>query len=97
MEISRIEKRILGLIKIIKRVRIKISKRKCIDPIECGLKCVKACPYKLLAYIQTKTPEPGQAPERFKIVSAFMILCNACGKCIESCPENAIKLVIPNL
>ncbi|MHA1695656.1 MAG: 4Fe-4S binding protein [Candidatus Helarchaeota archaeon] len=56
------------------------------------MKCVKACPFKLLAYIQTKTPPPGAPPERYKIVFAFNILCYNCGKCQEACPVNAISI-----
>ncbi|MHA1231423.1 MAG: 4Fe-4S binding protein [Candidatus Helarchaeota archaeon] len=45
--------------------------------------------------MQTKTPPHGQPPEKFKIVSAFMILCNNCRRCIEVCPANAITIKLP--
>ncbi|MHA1799210.1 MAG: 4Fe-4S binding protein [Candidatus Helarchaeota archaeon] len=80
---------------MINKVKIKISKNNCDDPLECGLRCVKACPYKLLAYYQKRTPQEGQAPIGFKIVSAFKILCNACLKCQEACPRNAITIILP--
>ena len=78
------------------RVKIKISKKNCDNPLECGLKCVKACPYKLLAYYQKSTPPEGQAPVGFRIISAFKILCNSCQKCVNICPRNAIKIKLPN-
>ena len=77
------------------RYKIKISKKNCDDPLECGLLCVKTCPYKLLAYHQKRTPPEGQAPTGFKIVSAFTILCNSCLKCVEICPRNAITIKDP--
>ncbi|MHA1264867.1 MAG: 4Fe-4S binding protein [Candidatus Helarchaeota archaeon] len=77
------------------RYKIKIKKKLCIDPIECGVPCVKACPYKLLAYIQKYTPAPGKTPEHFKIIVAFPILCNNCGRCIDACQHNAITITSP--
>ncbi|MHA1298607.1 MAG: 4Fe-4S dicluster domain-containing protein [Candidatus Helarchaeota archaeon] len=74
------------------RYRIKISKKLCGDPIACGLKCIKACPFRLLAYTQTKTPKKGESPLKFKVISAFTVLCNDCHKCIDACPKDAIKI-----
>ena len=79
------------------RYKIKIKKRLCIDPIECGFPCVKACPYKLLAYTQKRTPSPGEEPEEFKIIVAFPILCNNCGRCIQVCSHDAIKITAPKM
>ncbi|MFX1453532.1 MAG: 4Fe-4S binding protein [Promethearchaeota archaeon] len=74
------------------RYKIKIDKKLCGDPIECGLKCVKSCPYNILAYCQRKKPKSGEAPQKFKIISAFHILCNNCKRCINACPKNAIQI-----
>lgn len=74
------------------RYRIIIDKKLCEDPISCEIKCVKACPFKLLAYYQRKTPKHGEAPKGFRIISAFNILCNNCERCINVCPNNAIKI-----
>ncbi len=74
------------------RYKVKIDKKLCGDPIECGLKCVKSCPFKILAYCQRKKPKFGEAPEKFKVISAFNVLCNDCKKCINICPNNAIKI-----
>ncbi|MHA1380927.1 MAG: 4Fe-4S dicluster domain-containing protein [Candidatus Helarchaeota archaeon] len=74
------------------RYQIKVDKKLCGDPIACGLRCVRACPYNLLAYTQRKTPKKGEEPKRFKIVSAFTIMCNKCNRCINACPVNAITI-----
>ncbi len=78
------------------RVKIKIKKKLCEDPIACGFPCVKACPYNLLAYTQRKTPAVGEEPKEFKIIVAFPILCNNCGRCVEACTHGAIKITAPS-
>ncbi len=79
------------------RYKIKIKKKLCIDPIECGIPCVKSCPYRLLAYTQKHTPASGVEPEAFKIIVAFPILCNDCERCINACSHNAIKIIAPKM
>ncbi|NVM04913.1 MAG: hypothetical protein HWN67_21510 [Candidatus Helarchaeota archaeon] len=74
------------------RYKIKIDKKLCGDPIECGNLCVKSCPFNILAYSQRRTPKSGEAPEKFKIISAFKVLCNNCKRCINVCSKNAIKI-----
>jgi ferredoxin len=77
------------------RIKIKIKHKQCRGPIECGIQCVKACPYHLLAYTQNRTPNLGEEPTEFKIIVAFPILCNNCGRCVAACPDNAIKVTSP--
>ncbi len=79
------------------RYKIKIKKKACIDPLECGFPCVKACPYNLLAYTQKRTPAPSEEPEEFKIIVAFPILCNNCGRCIQACSHDAIMITAPKM
>jgi formate hydrogenlyase subunit 6/NADH:ubiquinone oxidoreductase subunit I len=64
---------------------------KCTHPEECLL-CVKACPRKCIGYMQAETPPPGQAPTVWKLVSAFMVTCDLCTLCVESCPKGAIRI-----
>ncbi len=77
------------------RNKIKIKQKVCRGPVECGIRCVKICPYNLLAYTQKRTPNPGEEPKEFKIIVAFPILCNNCGKCVEVCPDKAIEVSAP--
>jgi len=77
------------------RMKFKIKQKLCRGPVECGIQCVKACPYNLLAYTQKRTPNLGEEPTEFKIIVAFPILCNNCGKCVEVCPDKAIEINPP--
>jgi ferredoxin len=76
------------------RVTINIDTEKCGDPLGC-LKCVVACPYAVIGYMYTKAPEPGHNPEGYKIISSYLVLCNACMKCSDACPEGAIEIKLP--
>jgi len=69
---------------------------KCGNPLTC-LKCMLACPYRLIGLIQTEHPPPGssEGPKNFELISAFRILCTACRFCEEVCPKGAVKVVLP--
>jgi len=75
---------------------INYNKEKCGDPAAC-LKCIKACPYCVLAYRPVETPEPGKPPRDWTIVSTFRVMCTypSCKSCIEVCPKDAITISIP--
>ncbi len=76
------------------RVIVNIDNEKCGDPLEC-LKCVVACPYAVIGYMYTSAPEPGQHPERYKIISSYRVLCNACMRCSDACSKDAIEIRLP--
>lgn len=76
------------------RPSIIFDTEKCPAPEQC-LICVKACPRKCIGYMQAKTPPPGEAPQQWKLVSAFMLTCDMCNLCVESCPKDAIRIVAP--
>lgn len=89
MEID-VEKIDRDLGKII-RAEIEIDHEKCKDPIDCGLKCLRACPLALFACMPLDaTPE--HPPTTFKVVPMFRFLCNYCMLCVEVCPEKAISI-----
>ena len=64
--------------------------------------CVPACPYDVLEMRPITTEEQKQLSFKGKIKTfvhgknkAFAVkadLCQGCGKCVEVCPEHAIKL-----
>lgn len=77
------------------RYKIKIKQKLCRGPLVCEIRCVKSCPYNLLAYTQKQIPTSGEEPKEFKIIAAFPILCNNCRRCVEICPDKAIEVSAP--
>ena len=83
------------------RYQISVDEEACGNAIDC-LKCVKICldhGPNVLGYMNKEAPEepyPKKLEEiDHKIISAFMINCDGCKKCIESCPHQALSLIIP--
>jgi ferredoxin len=75
---------------------IEYDKEKCGDPSNC-LKCIKICPYKVLAYRPLEIPEPGKPPKDWIVVSTCRVMCvyPSCKLCIEACPNEALNVSIP--
>ena len=78
------------------RPEIAYDKEKCGDPTVC-LKCIRACPYAVLAYRPQELPEPPNPPEEWVVVSTCRIMCPypSCKMCIEACPNDALNISIP--
>ncbi|MEX2704656.1 MAG: hypothetical protein Q6352_005265 [Candidatus Freyrarchaeum guaymaensis] len=79
------------------RPEIIYNKEKCGDPSAC-LKCIRACPYNVLAYRPSEIPEPGEPPENWIIVPTCRVMClyPTCKSCIEACPKDAITISVPS-
>ena len=78
------------------RPEIVIDQSKCENPIGC-LKCMFACPNRLIGLLQTEPPPKGsrEGPKTFTLITAFKILCSFCKLCENVCPKNAIKVKPP--
>ena len=59
------------------------------DAVGCGFLCLRACPLGVLMAVPEG--EPGGPPASYSVEPAFERSCNACGACIEVCPEKAIR------
>jgi NAD-dependent dihydropyrimidine dehydrogenase PreA subunit len=84
---------------------IEVDTDLCGNAILC-LKCVKACldsGPNCIGFMNSDTPTVGPgAPEKLEdihhqIISANMINCNGCEKCVEICPRKALKLIMPEM
>lgn len=64
------------------------------DAPACGYRCLQACPLGVLLAIPRGSRQGGipTRPRKYVIAPRFSRLCNACGLCIDVCPEGAISL-----
>ena len=64
-----------------------------IDPRECGL-CLKTCEPAvfLLHQSEGEKQENPLDPDKWCITPLWLSLCTRCMKCVEICPEDAIKV-----
>jgi formate hydrogenlyase subunit 6/NADH:ubiquinone oxidoreductase subunit I len=64
------------------------------DASACGYRCLQACPLGVFLAVPLGSRNRGlpKKPHRYVIAPRFSRYCNACGLCIEVCPERAISL-----
>ncbi|WP_258361136.1 4Fe-4S dicluster domain-containing protein [Moorella sulfitireducens] len=82
------------------RHRVYFDHAACGNAIEC-LKCVHVCRdhgANCIGFVNEKTPPVGEnAPKRLEdikhiVFGVRMYRCDGCGKCVEVCPRNAVRL-----
>ncbi len=77
---------------------IEIDHTKCTVPFDCK-KCLRICPQaifqvnpiKVERFKETDTKEPGT----YRLGVFYLDRCSACGDCVQVCPVNALKVVLP--
>jgi formate hydrogenlyase subunit 6/NADH:ubiquinone oxidoreductase subunit I len=64
------------------------------DASACGYRCLHACPLGVFLAVPLSSHNRGlpKKPDRYVITPRFSRYCNACGLCVEVCPERAISL-----
>jgi len=65
-----------------------------IDPRECG-KCLRICDPAIFLLHQTigAVEENPHDPQIWRITPLWLSLCTRCMKCVDLCPERAIKVL----
>ena len=63
------------------------------DALACGFLCLQACPLGALLAVPRNGSRIGSArPRGYGVAPRFDGHCNACGLCIEACPQDAISM-----
>jgi len=64
------------------------------DALACGCRCLQACPLGVLLAVPLNRHNRGlpRKPAGYVIAPRFSRQCNACGTCVEVCPDGAISL-----
>ncbi len=78
--------------------KIEIDHTKCTVPFDCK-KCLRTCPQaifqvnpiKVERFRETDKKEPGA----YRLGVFYLDRCSACGDCVQVCPVNALKVVLP--
>lgn len=71
---------------------VTIVVREC-DALACGFLCLKACPLGvLLAVPRGHSRGVPTAPQGYMVAPRFEGHCNACGLCVQACPQSAISI-----
>ena len=77
--------------------KIEIDYTKCgehgkVDPRDCG-ECLKACdPAVFVKHQPLDVEQDPYDPQLWRITAVWLSLCSRCLKCVEVCPEKAIKI-----
>ena len=79
-------------------IKIEINHSKCPTPFDCK-KCLQICPQaiflchavKTQKYRETDPKEPGA----YLHFPYYVDKCTGCGDCVKVCPNDAIKLILP--
>ncbi|MHA1209348.1 MAG: 4Fe-4S dicluster domain-containing protein [Candidatus Freyarchaeota archaeon] len=77
------------------RAIVKWLKERCPEPQECRL-CLKVCPSTVFVMYATER-ERFRETKSWVIEPSFQNFCVACNKCVEICPNEAIKIEIKQI